>query len=49
MGLKSTWTKKVLGGSFWEKRHIQVKTYPKTSIDQKCGAFYLNNEVSVHR
>ena len=40
--------KKVLRGTFWKIRHIQIKIYPKTYIEPKYGAVYLKNKVSAH-
>ena len=47
------WTKKyydvkILRGTFWEIRRIQIQIYPQTSIEPKYGAFYLKDEVSAH-
>ena len=30
---------KILRGTFWEIRHIQIQIYPQTSIEPKYGAF----------
>ena len=42
-------TKQVLRGTFGEIWRIQIQIYPKTYVELKYGAFYLNNEVSAHR
>ena len=41
--------KQVLRGTFGEILCIQMQKYPKTYIELKYGACYLNNEVSAHR
>ena len=46
--LKSTRIKKILRGTFWEIRHIQIQTYPQTYIEPKYNAFYQKNKVSAH-
>ena len=33
---------------FGKIQRIQIQVYHQTSFDPKYGAFYLNNEVSVH-
>ena len=40
--------KQVLRGTFGEIRCIQIQLYYQTSIQPKCGAFYLTNKVSAH-
>ena len=47
-GLSSNRIEKVLRGTFWKIRHIQIQIYPQTYIEPKYGAFYLKNEVSAH-
>ena len=42
-------TKQVLRGTFGEIWRTQIQIYPKTYVELKYGAFYLNNKVSVHR
>ena len=41
---KSSETKKVLRGTFWKVQRIQIHKYPKTYIEPKYGAFYLNKQ-----
>ena len=41
--------KQVLRGTFGEIWRIQIQIYPKTYVDLKYGACYLNNKVSAHR
>ena len=41
--------KQVLRGTFGEIWRIQIQIYPKTYVELKYGACYLNNEVSAHR
>ena len=41
--------KKVLRGTFWKIRHIQIQIYTQTYIEPKYGAFYLKNKVSAHK
>ena len=40
--------KKVLKGTFWKIRRIQIEIYPETSMEPKYEAFYLDNKVRVH-
>ena len=46
--LKSTRMKKVLRGTFWKIRRLQIQICPQTSIEPKYGAFYMKDEVSAH-
>ena len=39
----------VLRGTFGEIWRIQIQIYPKTYVELKYGACYLNNKVSAHR
>ena len=35
-------------GPFWKIQHLQIKIYPKISIEPKYDDFYSNNKVSDH-
>ena len=48
LDLKVIGYKKILRGTFWKMRHIQIQKYPQTYVEPKYGAFYLKNEVSAH-
>ena len=39
---------KVLRGTFWKIRRIQIQMYPQSFIDIEQSVFYLNNNVSAH-
>ena len=40
--------RQVLGGTFGEIWRIEIQIYPKTYVELKYGACYMNNKVSAH-
>ena len=40
---KRSTKQKVLFSTFWKICRMQIKIYPQTYIEPKCGEFYSNN------